>query len=58
MPIQSLYDLIDAAILILPLSLAILVAGMALVRTARAHLTQRPAEAGLDSSSAWLPSAR
>ena len=58
MPIQSLYDLIDAAILILPLSLAILVAATALVRMARAQLTQRPAEAGLESSGAWLTSAR
>lgn len=35
MPIQNLYDLIDAAILILPLSLGIVLASTVLVRTVR-----------------------
>jgi hypothetical protein len=37
MPIQSLYDLIDAAILIVPMVLGLTVAATLLLRTTLAH---------------------
>ena len=37
MPIQSLYDLIDAAILIVPMVLGLTVAATILLRTTLAH---------------------
>jgi len=37
MPIQSLYDLIDAAILIVPMVLGLIVATAVLLRTTHAH---------------------
>lgn len=37
MPIQSLYDLIDAVILLVPLTLAVAFIGTLIVRTTFAH---------------------